>query len=60
MKRDETSAKKEQAAEKGKLVLEMEVPSGEDLAVCEVCGHKNPKHEGMCVMCSNYLFVAGE
>lgn len=40
----------------GKVSLEVKLPSNEDLVVCKVCGHKNPKNAGLCAMCSNYLF----
>ncbi len=39
-----------------KLKLEVEVPEKEELVVCTLCGHKNSKNAGLCVMCSNYLF----
>ncbi len=25
------------------------------LKICDMCGHANPEHAGMCKMCSNYL-----
>lgn len=27
----------------------------DEMIVCEVCGHANPKYTALCKMCSNYL-----
>ena len=42
--------------DKKRISLEVEVPTNDDLIVCKVCGHKNPKSTGICEMCSNYIF----
>lgn len=28
----------------------------DDAVICPVCGHANKKNDGICKMCSNYLF----
>ena len=60
MAKEKLSAKTEdvtiQETGKKKLTLEVDLPDVADTVVCQVCGHKNPKDTGMCVMCSNYLF----
>lgn len=40
----------------GKVGLEAKLPNSENLVLCKVCGHQNPRNTGMCEMCSNYLF----
>lgn len=42
--------------EQGKVSLEVKLPNNDNLVVCKVCGHKNPRNTGLCEMCSNYLF----
>lgn len=42
--------------EQGRVSLDVKLPNNNDLVVCQVCGHKNPRNTGMCEMCSNYLF----
>lgn len=42
--------------EQGRVSLDVKLPNNNDLVVCKVCGHKNPRNTGMCEMCSNYLF----
>ena len=39
----------------GKMSFEIDLPK-DDYVTCIVCGHKNSKQNGICEMCSNYLF----
>ena len=45
-----------QVSPQKKIAFEVVVPEHEEMVVCEVCGHQNPKNAGLCAMCSNYLF----
>lgn len=38
-----------------KLTLAVDLPTADDVLICEVCGHENPPRSPMCAMCSNYL-----
>ena len=40
----------------GKVDLSIDIPR-EEYVICKVCGHKNKSSDGLCEMCSNYLFV---
>lgn len=44
---------KQQTAEPTPVILTCK--QEEEMIVCEVCGHANPKYTALCKMCSNYL-----
>lgn len=44
---------KQQTAETTPVILTCK--QEEEMIVCEVCGHANPKYTALCKMCSNYL-----
>ena len=38
-----------------KVTLAVDIPVDDEIVLCEVCGHENPKRAALCEMCSNYL-----
>ena len=56
---DSDIMEKQPAPQKQKIAVEIEVPESETFIVCQICGHKNRKDQGLCAMCSNYLFNEG-
>ena len=39
-----------------KTIREDDKAETEEYVVCEICGHANKRTNGLCEMCSNYLF----
>lgn len=39
-----------------KIIIPNQGVIQEQLVICKVCGHSNPSTNGICEMCSNYLY----